>query len=159
MIPRHARLHTHMMTKQTWTLLVLAIVLGVLYVVRSTDLGSKPRIQINVTVRPFMPDAGPDDVLPLVFGLDKEWALTGLKVTPVAEVGNAKPHAVWQLVAKTVSKPTLGFVFGDEIPGMEAPGGVKPDKLLPGVPYRLELTAGRATGQADFTPQPASADR
>ena len=57
MIPHHARLHTHMMTKQTWTLLALSIVLGVLYVVRFTDLGSKQRIQINVSVRPFMPNA------------------------------------------------------------------------------------------------------
>ena len=143
------------MTKQTWTLLVLVVVLGALYVVRFTDLGSKPRIQINVSVRPFMPNAGPDDVLPMVFGLDRDWPLTGLKVTPVADLTNAKPQVVWQLSAKKASEPTRGFIFGENLPGMEPVGGVAAGKLLPGVPYRLELQAGRAKGEADFTPQAA----
>jgi hypothetical protein len=143
------------MTKQTWTLLVLVVVLGVLYVVRFTDLGSKPRIQINVTVRPFMPNAGPDDVLPMVFGLDKDWPLTALKVTPVAELTNAKPQAVWQLTAKNASEPTRGFLFGENLPGMQPVAGVPAGKLLPGVAYRLELQSGRSKGEADFIPQAA----
>jgi hypothetical protein len=144
------------MTKQTWTLLALAVALGVLYAARFTDLGRQQHIQINVAIRPFMPNAGPDDVLPIIFGLDRDLTITALKVTPVAELTNAKPKCVWQLTTKKTSEPVRGFAYGDKIPGMEFVAGVAPTKLLPGVPYHLEVEAGRAKGEVDFTPQAAA---
>lgn len=143
------------MTKQTWTLLALAAVLGVLYFAKFSDLGRTPRIQINVVTRMFMPNPGPDDVLPIVFGLDREWPLTRLRVTPLSELTNARPKSVWQLNTRKSSEPVRGFVYGDKIGGMEFVAGVAAARLQPGVPYRLEVEAGRAKGQADFTPQAA----
>ena len=144
------------MTKQTWTLLILALALGALYAARFTDLGRKQHIQINVAIRPFMPNAGPDDVLPIIFGLDRDLPITALRVTPVTELTNAKPKRVWQLSAKKASDPVRGFAYGDQIPGMEFVAGVTPTRLQPGVPYHLEVEAGRAKGEVDFTPQAAT---
>ena len=150
------------MTKNSWTLITLAVVLAVLYVFRFTDLGARPRIQINVSSRPFMPNAGPDDVLPILFGFDRDLQLTALKVTPLSLLTNsatastAKP--VWHLKAKSVSEAVRGFHFGDAIGGMESVGG-PPENLIPGIGYRLELETGKARGAVDFTPQPALPSR
>jgi hypothetical protein len=144
------------MTKQTWTLLALVAVLGALYAARFTDFGRKQRIQINVVIRPFMPNAGPDDVLPILFGLDYDRALTRVQVTPIAELTNARPKHVWQLGAKKSSEFVRGFAYGDKIPGMEFVAGVSPTRLQAGVTYHLEVEAGRAKGEVDFTPQAAA---
>jgi hypothetical protein len=144
------------MTKQTWTLLALAIVLGALYVARFTDLGRQERIQINVAIRPVRLNAGADDTLPVIFGLDRERPLTKVRVAPLSEATNAKPKCVWQLETKKTSEPVRGFAYGDKIGGMEFVAGVTPAKLEPGVTYRLEIESGRAKGQADFTAQAAA---
>jgi hypothetical protein len=143
------------MTKQTWTLLLLAIVLGAFYVARFTDLGRQQRIQINVAIRPVRLNAGPEDTLPVLFGLDREWPLTSVRLAPLSEATNAKPRWVWQLSTKKTSEPVRGFAYGDKINGMEFVAGVAPSKLEPGVTYRLEVESGRAKGQADFTAQSA----
>ena len=145
------------MTKQAWTLVVLAVVLGALYIFRFTDLGRTRQIQINVSSRPFAPNAAPDDILPVMFGLDREWRLTALRVTPLTEVSNAQPKRVWNLVskAKTGSEPLLGFVYGHDVAGMQQFGGVPPSRLQPGTAYRLEIEAPRARGSVNFTPQAA----
>jgi hypothetical protein len=144
------------MTKKTWTLLTLAIALGALYVARFTDLGRQERIQINVAIRPVRLNAGPDDVLPVIFGLDREWPLTSVRVAPLSEATNAKPKCVWQLATKKASEPVRGFAYGEKIGGMDFVAGVAPGKLEAGVTYRLEVEAGRAKGQADFTAQSAA---
>lgn len=148
------------MTKQTWTLLILAIVLGALYVARFTDLGRRERIQINVAIRPVRLNGGAEDTLPVIFGLDREWPLTRVRVAPLSEATNAapnaKPRCVWQLETKKTSEPVRGFAYGDKINGMEFVAGVAPSKLEPGVTYRLEVESGRARGQADFTAQSAA---
>jgi hypothetical protein len=143
------------MTKQSWTLLLVAVALGALYLLRFTDLGRAQQIQINVSSRPFAPNAAPDDVLPIIFGLDRDWKLTALRVAPLTEVSNAHPKFIWNLTAKAASEAVRGFTYADEIPGMQLVGGVKPAPLVPGVPYRLEVEAGRAKGRTDFTPRSA----
>lgn len=141
------------MTKKPWTLIGVAVVLGALYVFRFTDLGRTRQIQINVSSRPFAPNAGPEDPLPIIFGLDQDWRLTGIRVTPLTEISNARPRLVWSLTAKSGSEPTRGFVYGDVVTGMQAVGGVAAGKLRPGEKYRLEVEASRARGRVDFTPQ------
>ncbi|HRI15814.1 MAG TPA: hypothetical protein PLX89_22685 [Verrucomicrobiota bacterium] len=143
------------MTKQSWTLVALAVLLGALYLFRFTDLGRARQIQINVSSRPFAPLAAADDPLPVIFGLDREWQLTGLRVTPLAEVTNAHPKCAWNLESKNGSTPTRGFAYGDDVPGMKPVGGTAAVKLIPGTAYRLEIEAGRARGAANFTPQAA----
>src|SRR5688572_29814505 len=66
----HVAVPSAFMTKQSWTLLVVAVALGALYLLGFTDLGRAQQIQINVSSRPFAPNAAPDDVLPIIFGLD-----------------------------------------------------------------------------------------
>jgi hypothetical protein len=139
------------MTKQTWTMLIVAVALGALYLLRFTDLGRAEQIQINVVERPFMPNPGPGDVLPLVFGLDRDCRLTALRITPLSEVSNSRPKAIWTLESKAGSEPVRGFTFGDEIAGMKSAGSA-PAPLIGGVPYRLEVEAGSAKGQTNFTP-------
>ena len=147
------------MEKKPWTLIGVALVLGALYVFWFTDLGRTRQIQINVSSRPYAPNAAPEDPLPILFGLDQDWKLTALRVTPMTEVSNARPHLAWSLGSKAGSAPTRGFLYGDEIAGMQAVGGVPASKLKPGMAYRLELEAGRARGVVDFTPQAAGEPR
>ncbi len=143
------------MTKQSWTLVSLVAVLGALYLYQFTDWGRARQIQINVSSRPFAPRAAPDDPLPVIFGLDQEWKLTGLRVVPLNEVSNSHPKSSWNLSSPKGSQPTRGFAYGDDLPGMQTVGGVAAQKLVPGTAYRLEVEAGRARGIADFTPQAA----
>ncbi|MEN9674272.1 MAG: hypothetical protein RIS76_168 [Verrucomicrobiota bacterium] len=143
------------MTKKPWTLIGVAVVLGALYVFRFSDLWRTRQIQINVSSRPFAPNAAPDDPLPIIFGLDQDWRLTGIRVTALIQLSNAHPHVAWDLTAKSGSDPTRGFIYGDTVAGMQSVGRAAPDKLTPGLRYRLEVVAARARGTVDFTPQAA----
>ncbi|MBN8247072.1 MAG: hypothetical protein J0L84_06470 [Verrucomicrobia bacterium] len=149
------------MEKKPWTLIAAALVLGTVYVFWFTDLGRARHIQINVSSRPFAPNAAPEDPLPIIFGLDQDWKLTDVRVSPLAEVSNAHPKLSWQLESKAGSAPTRGFAYGDDIPGMQrrGAGSAAVAPLVPGVPYRLDLAAGRARGSVSFTPQAAGEPR
>ena len=146
------------MTKNSWTLIALAVVLAALYVFQFADLRGGPRIQINVSSRPFMPNAGPDDVLPILFGFDRDLAITALRVTPLSlltnrPLGSADVKPVWQLRGKAASEPVRGFRYGDPIAQTEVAAG--PEKLIPAIGYRLEIEAGKLRGAIDFVPQAA----
>jgi len=141
------------MSKQTWILLLVAIAAGVVFTPRLMDRLRAPQIQISVTSRPFAPGLAPGAALPTLFGLDREYRLTVVRVTPLTEVSNPHPRTVWHLASAKGSEPALGFAYADEIPGMKLIGGVRPQALIPGLTYRLHVEAGRAHGAADFTPQ------
>ncbi len=142
------------MTKKNWLMVGFVAALGAFYLLRFTDFGRPQLIQINVVERPFVPNPAPGEVLPLVFGLDRDCRLTALRVVPISETSNAKPKVVWELSSKAGSEPVRGFTYADEIPGMKN-AGAKALPLIAGAAYRVELEAGRAKGTAEFTPHPA----
>jgi hypothetical protein len=143
------------MTKQSWTLTALVAVLGALCLYQFTDFGRPRLIQINVSSRPFAPRAAPTDALPIIFALDQEWKLTRLRVMPLTEASNSAPKCMWTLQSSKGSEPVRGFAYGDDLPGMQAPGNAPATTLMPGMAYRLDLEAGGARGHVDFTPQAA----
>lgn len=144
------------MTKNSWALVVVALLLGIAYLFGFTDLGRVQQIQINVISRPFAPGLAPGEALPILFGLDREWSLTRVRVAPVAEITNARPRWVWSLASDKGSAPTRGFAYGDEVEGLRRIGGSTASALVPGTVYRLEVEAAGARGSVDFTPQAAS---
>jgi hypothetical protein len=142
------------MTRKNWLMLGFVATFGGFYLLQITDFGRPQPIQINVVERPFVPNPAPGEVLPLVFALDRDLRLTSLRILQVDEVSSAKAKVAWQLSSKAGSEPVRGFTYADEIPGMKGNGST-PLPLIAGTTYRLELEAGRAQGQAEFTPHPA----
>lgn len=139
------------MDRKTWTLLAIMASLGTIYLVKFTDRFHRPHIQINVAIRPFAPNAGPDDLLPMVFGLDQEWRLTKITVT------DPNGDAMWRMVSDKGANPAIrGFLYGEKIGGMKLFADVAPKKLAAGVPYRVEVESGGARGAVEFTPRLAS---
>ena len=144
------------MTRKSWVLVVVAMLLGIAYLFGFTDLGRSREIQINVTSRPFAPGIAPGDALPIIFGLDREWSLTKVRVAPVSEITNSKPRWVWSLASEKGSAPSRGFAYGDDVEGLRRVGGSSASPLIPGTRYRLEVEAPGARGSVDFTPQAAA---
>ena len=144
------------MTRKSWVLVAVATLLGIAYLFGFTDLGRVREIQINVTSRPFAPGLAPGEALPIIFGLDREWSLTTIRVAPVAEITNTKPRWVWNLASEKGSAPSRGFAYGDDVEGLRQVGGSAPSALVPGTAYRLEIEASGARGSVDFTPQAAA---
>jgi hypothetical protein len=142
------------MTKKTVSLIVVLIVLASLYVYYFTDWVNPPVIQLAAISRP-VPSARPNALAyPVTFSLDGRYALTSVKVVSLVAVETNQPLPVfWHLITASNSVPTRGFAYGQPIRGMKP---ATPNKralpLLPGIPYRLYVQAGRAKGQIDFTP-------
>jgi hypothetical protein len=145
-----------LMERKSWMLVVVMALLGIVYIFRFSDILRTPHIQINVTYRPFAPNAQPGDVLPMVFGLDADWRLTSLIVERL-ETGKP-PRPVWRLKSDKGSDPVRGFLYGQTIAGMVTPPGPAPERLEAGAEYRVELKAGRATGAIDFSPKSADGE-
>ena len=142
------------MSRKSWTLVTLALVLGALYLYYFTDFSRHHPIQITVSSRPFAPNAGPGDILPLVFGLDKDRPLTDLQISgPV--VSNTVPPVLWHLHSKTGSAQVHGFLYGESLPGMESVGPNPPVPLQPNLTYHVEVKSGGDQGGIDFVPRPA----
>ena len=89
----------------------------------------------------------------LVFGLDRKYELTEIKVIPVAALAagtNAAPS--WHVISDSNSIPVRVFAYGDHMRGLRTL--VKKSRPLPlesNVAYRVFIRAGRATGQHDFS--------
>lgn len=140
------------MTKKTWTLLLLAALLGSVYAYYFTDWINTPRIQIIKSDRPVRSQRFRMNVYPITFTLDGRYELTSVRVFAANELATNK-HAkpLWHLVAKDHSEPVKGFLYGQPIRGMQpAVTNARPQQLEPNVPYRLRLEAGRAKGEIDF---------
>jgi hypothetical protein len=146
------------MTKNTITLLVAAGLLAAVYVYYFTDWVTPQVIQISTQIRPMRAPRGSAGVYPITFTLDGQYKLTSLKVVPIAALAtNKNALPIWHLIQGTNSIPTKGFMYGMRIPGMvPALTNARPQRLVPGIKYRLMIESGRARGQADFSTAAAS---
>jgi hypothetical protein len=148
-----------MMRKSTILLVVLVLLLAVC-VHLFTDWFRPARIQISPSNRPV--PGLPEDALvcPVSFGFDGRYELTSVEVLSVAELQtNHHPLPMWHLVSRSNSLPVRGFTYGERIPGLHPFESSRPAQpLQPNTRYRLLVSAGRARGEVDFTPQaPADA--
>jgi hypothetical protein len=146
------------MTRKEITLICIALILGSSYAYFFTDWINRPVIQIMPQNRPlnFRPmGPAPSRVFPISFTLDGTYKLTAIKVIPVTALQtNKHPVPVWFLTTKSNSVPTKGFLYGLPIPGMRpVVTNARPQGLEPGVSYRVLVDAGRAHGEADFSPK------
>jgi hypothetical protein len=140
------------MNKKFYLLSALALTLATVYVVYFTHWFRAKTIQISCASRPnrAVQTGAPGDQL--VFALDDYYALTEIRVVPLAALQTNKyALPVWHLVSDEGSDDMKMFLYGGRIPGMDpAIDGSRPEPLQSGVTYRLFLAAGRAKGQIDF---------
>jgi hypothetical protein len=150
------------MTRKTWMLIALVVVLGGTSLYLNQDWFAKDVIQITHRSRParatFFRRQRPSDsqVNPLVFGFDRKLKLTSIAVVPLSDIlTNKYPHPIWHLVSTSNSVPTKTFYYGERIKGMQPEvKGATADPLEPGVQYRLLVEAGSFKAQHDFAPDP-----
>ena len=151
------------MTRKTWTLIALAVVLGGISLYLNNDWFAGDAIQIHHRSRPgqggvFRRTRRPAVLAtaPIFFVFDRKLKLTSLKVIPVSDIETNKyPHPIWHLVATTNSVRITEFTYGGYIQGMRpAVPGATADPLEPGVKYRLLIEAKGAKAQHDFVPTP-----
>lgn len=144
------------MTKRSYAMTALAVVMLGLYVYYFTDLIRVPHIQIVKIDRPVASRRYKGEVYPVSFMLDGKYHLTMVKVLSLREMETNK-HAqpLWYLVTKTNSEMVKGFLYGQPIRGMASVrtnGG--PTQLKPNEPYQIQVQAGRAKGELNFVALP-----
>jgi len=146
------------MSKTKIILVLLAVIaLGGLSLYFNRDWFAPETIQISYRVSPWLRSnrtkRANDLGSPVIFTLSGYYRLTSLKVVLTSEIETNKyAHPVWELATGSNSVPTCSFVYGGGIRGMHpAVKGARPDPLIPGVNYRLLLTATRdKQAQHDF---------
>ena len=156
-----------MMTKRSWVLLTIVLLLVVGYVIFFSGWLTPHKIRVVAQLRRNSPNARrpaqPDPataagVFPVVFALDRPYTLTSVAVYSTSDLdiekSNAKP--IWHLVAdeKKTDKPITNraFRYGSPIRGMKPadPDNPQPGPLLPGTTYRVVVEVGRLEGSTDF---------
>src|ERR1043166_2221130 len=117
------------MNKKSWGLIVVALVLGGLYIIYVTHWFKPKVIQISYTRRAGM----------LQFSLGEPFELTSVKVFSVTALqSNKYALPAWQLIADSKSQPVRTFSYGQVVPGMKPiVSNARPDPLEPGTTYRL----------------------
>jgi hypothetical protein len=152
------------MTKGSWLLISVALVLAGVYVFFFTDWFAPKVIHItstNARSIKVRANAVLPPTVPVYFKLGRPYKLTELKVVQLDEwQTNHECLPLWHLVADTNSAPiTKPFTYGQKIAGMKpAVTGTIAQPLQPGVKYRMLVTDGKAAGEHDFQPlaKPAS---
>jgi hypothetical protein len=145
------------MTKKSWLMIILLLALAGVYIFYFTDFFKPKIIHITSTSRAIRSRfrsaaAGGPEPVPVIFNLEPPSKLTELKVIPLAVwQTNQNTLPVWHLVADADAVPLKFFVYGQHIRGLkpEVPGA-NAEPLVPGVMYRLFVTAGSVRGQHDF---------
>jgi hypothetical protein len=143
------------MSRSTWTLILLAAVLGGIYVVFFSDWFGGRNIQIIPQIRPARNAEAATAVYPVSFTLDDRYKLTRVRVVELAALlSNRNATAVWDLRVLSNAPPVQGFIYGTAPEGLgPAKTGAAAEPLEPYVTYRLLLEAGRAKGSVDFQTQ------
>lgn len=164
------------MNRRLGTLGALTALLAVTYVIVFTDWLSPVPIEIASQIRPIIqpPRFGrrprspestppttpsqptsngkltdpPNGAAHVTFSLDASYSLTALKVIRLETEGQPR-RVVWELKGRT--PPIRALIYGND------PGGLKPlqpsqraEPLQAGIPYQLEVTAGRRKGTNSF---------
>src|SRR5262245_27189718 len=100
------------MSKKSWMLLALVVLLGGISVYLNKDWFSRDDIQIIHQSRPprarsarHTVDSGPESAInPITFGIDRKLKLTCLKVIPLSAIETNKyPQPIWHLVSESNS--------------------------------------------------------
>jgi hypothetical protein len=141
------------MERKQWMLVVIALVLAGIYIVYFTDWFRHKSIQIHYTSRPMASRIPRGATSPMVmFGFDKTFRLTEVKVVPLAEwQTNRDTPPVWHLISDSKSAPVERFIYGQNIRGMKpAIPGADAELLESNLTYRLFVQAGSLKGQRDF---------
>lgn len=136
---------------------VLAVLAIYAFVYRDAFRGRKIEITHRVVVGPPVRGLSRTNldlkITQLVFGLDRKYELTEIKVIPVAAL-EARTHAApsWHVISDSNSIPVRVFAYGDHMRGLRPlVRKTHPLPLEANVTYRVFIKAGRATGQHDFS--------
>jgi hypothetical protein len=146
------------MRSKTWIGILVICALGALSIYSFTDWFTPKRIQIIAQYRPNLVGVVRRAVSPVSFVLNGTYQLTRIRVVPLQSSATAETaQPVWELDSSSNSIPLRGFVYGQRIRGMRAPGSSRAtDPLAPETEYRMFVEAGRARGQVDFQTPPAA---
>jgi hypothetical protein len=145
------------MTKNGIFLSAVAVLLAACYVYFFTDFFHQPTIQIIPTIRPgrassIPRDADQEPVHPVAFALDGKYALTSVRVVATAEFATNKyANPLWHLISDSNSVPTKAITYGFPIKGMKpAVPRARPEPLLAGIEYTLQIESGKIRSQTNF---------
>ena len=141
------------MSKKTWLLIVVAVVMAGTYVVFFTDWFQPQTVKIFHTSRNVRPRLARGASQPnLMFGLNRQCQLNDIKVVPLAAYqANPNTLPLWHLVSDSNSVPVKAFSYGQFIRGLKpAVPGSRAQPLTNNITYRLIVTAGKIKGEHDF---------
>jgi hypothetical protein len=146
------------MNKNTTVLVVVAVILGAVYVYFFTDWFQKETIQVIPTIRPsgrmgnIPRSKGDPAVYPVSFAFSGKYQLTSVKVVAADDLRTNKyPVPLWDLISDSQSIPTKSLVYGVAPRGMKpAIPRARPQPLMPDVDYILLLDAGKIKAQTNF---------
>ena len=129
-----------------WIVVLLLVIAA--YIHFFSHWGETREIQIFASIRQLPRRAGNASTFPVLFTLDNSYRLTSIKVTALdSNHTNAVAHVLWHLVSKNVSEPVKYFYYGQTIGGMEPDlKGVRPEPLVSGEKYVMEISAGPLKG-------------
>lgn len=139
------------MDRRSWSLIIFLCILGGLYAFGFSDWFARKTIHVSVSYRPAAPGANAD-IVPMVFGLDEDYPLTQIKISELPNGDTNAPGSVtWHVASKTKTDPIRGFVYGENLKGLEpAPGSSGIVPLKPGSVYRVDVAAGKIKGTSFF---------
>lgn len=132
------------MNKKSWILIIIAIVLGAVYIIHFSNW-FKPKVILVSHDERFGR---------INFSLGIPYQLTSIKVVSVSALASNKyALPVWELKSDSNSAPIKIFSYGERVRGMKPiVSNARPEPLTPGETYRLFVEAGTRKVEHDFTP-------